>query len=378
MRSPRYLAIGVVALLSAMLAGQYLAPPTTAPSEAPTTVTARTTGADRTASAPPLFDGIEEQIAAISTAASELRRVPETAPLAPAAAEEAPTQVSAPTLEPPTDGIVTASRAIEAVPAMQEVAAPDPAQRPAYNELAPPVVTAQTAVVLDENSMAVLYGKGEHHRRAPASLTKIVTAALAVQLGNPADRVHNGIDAREMPGSSLMGILPGDEFTLEDLLYGLMLMSGNDAARSIAEHVAGSEALFVHWMNTLVERLGLENSHFTDPHGLGGPDHYSSAYDLAVLARYGMQFDLFRSLANARTWEARGSRAISMTNLNPFMDVYPGGDGVKTGFTYEAGPTFIGSAVRDGRRLYVVLLDSQDRFGEAGALLNWAFDAYRW
>ena len=245
-------------------------------------------------------------------------------------------------------------------------------------EASPPSVTARNAVVLDEQSLAVLYDKGANERRAPASLTKIVTAALAVQHGNLDELVLNSVDAYDMPGSSLILIRPGDAFTLRDLLYGMMLRSGNDAAIAIGRHLAVNAATFVDHMNELVERLGLQDTHFIDPHGLGGRGHYSSAYELAILARYGIQFPDFATVAGARTWKAQGSRTIDMNNLNPFMELYPGADGLKTGFTYAAGPTFIGSAVRNGKRLYVVLLNSADRWGDAAALLDCAFANHTW
>jgi D-alanyl-D-alanine carboxypeptidase (penicillin-binding protein 5/6) len=249
---------------------------------------------------------------------------------------------------------------------------------PHSRQLPPPDITARSAVVLDEPSMAVLYDKDARERRAPASLTKVVTAAIAVQHGDLDHVAVNTIDARDMPGSSLMGLRPDDEFALRDLLYGMMLRSGNDAARAIALELAPSEEDFVQQMNLLVMRLGLRDTHFTDPHGLGGVQHYSTAYDLAILARYAMQFPELSTVVNARAWTAEGSRTVQMKNLNPFMDLYEGGDGMKTGYTEAAGPTFIGSAVHNGHRLYVVLLNSSDRWSDAAALLDWAFENHIW
>lgn len=243
----------------------------------------------------------------------------------------------------------------------------------------PPPSTASAVVVLDEASMSVLVQRAPNERMAPASLTKVATAALAVQSERLDETVHNTVESWAMPGSSLMGLHPGDHFSLRDLVYGLMLPSGNDAALSIGRHLAGGDALFVYYLNKMVERLGLQNTHFTDAHGLGGPDHYSSALDLALLTRYAMQNPEFRQVAGASEWTATGSRTISMSSyVGPFIEWVEGADGGKTGFTYEAGPTFIGSATRDGHRLYVVLLNSVDRFGEAGALLDWAFQNHTW
>jgi len=336
------------------------------PDLAPPTTTGNTINATRRVATP-----------VVSTAIAVLGR-PRHAPDHPAVAmlEVAFAQAAAALALPPTAPLAQAV-APPPVLAPRTIAATN-SRSSTVRVATPPSVTARNAVVLDEQSLAVLYDKGANERRAPASLTKIVTAALAVQHGNLDDLVLNTVDAYDMPGSSLMLIRPGDAFTLRDLLYGMMLRSGNDAAIAIGRHLAVNDATFVDHMNELVDRLGLQDTHFIDPHGLGGRGHYSSAYDLAILARYGMQFPDFATVAGARTWKAQGSRTIDMSNLNPFMKLYPGADGLKTGFTYAAGPTFIGSAVRNGKRLYVVLLNSSDRWGDAVALLDWAFANHTW
>ena len=169
----------------------------------------------------------------------------------------------------------------------------------------PPRITADMAVVIDERSGAILYGRDEHREVAPASLTKIVTAMVALEMGNPSARVTVDVDSRVMWDSTVMGLRPGEEVSLEDLLYGLMLPSGNDAAIAIARHVArGNEGLFADLMNAKVHQLGLRHSHFVNPHGLDADRHYSSAYDMAMLARQGMRHPLFRQLAAAKEWEA--------------------------------------------------------------------------
>ena len=186
------------------------------------------------------------------------------------------------------------------------------------------------------------------------------------------------IDGRNMPGSSLMGLRPGDCFQMRDLVHGLMLRSGNDAALAIARYQAGSDSAFVHQMNTLLQRLGLTDSHFENPHGLDRPGHVASAYDLAVLARYGMQLPEFRETVATRVWTANGNRTLTMYNINGFLNSYEDADGVKTGFTDDAGRTFVGSATRDGHQLYVVLLNSSNRYSQAAELLDWAFDNHQW
>jgi D-alanyl-D-alanine carboxypeptidase len=175
-----------------------------------------------------------------------------------------------------------------------------------------------------------------------------------------------------------MGLKVGDCFRLRDLVRGMMLKSGNDAALAIGRYQAGSDDAFVHQMNTLLTRLGLSESHFANPHGLDADGHVASAYDLALLARYGMQLPEFLETVSSSSWTARGNRTLTMYNINGFLAAYDGADGVKTGFTDDAGRTFVGSATRDGHRLYVVLMDAGNRYSEAGALLDWAFDNHTW
>lgn len=320
------------------------------------------------ATAPPVVHDFTEALQSVVDAASSAWAMPEVARL------NVPDRALAPRVAPPppssNDGLqpVTVSARLAAPASPAEPTAPPP-----------PGVTASAAVVIDDASLAVLYGKREHERRGPASLTKLATAALAVQLGDLHATVESTVDSREMPGSSLMGVLPGDSYSLEDLLYGMLLVSGNDAARVIARDIAGTEARFVHWMNEMCRRIGLEDTRFVDPHGLGGAGHYSSAFDMALLARYAMQFEDIARISATRDWITSGSRPIALHNfVNGFLTSYPGAEGLKTGFTTEAGPTFVGAATRDGHRLYVVLLNSEDRFGEAAALLDWAFDSHAW
>jgi serine-type D-Ala-D-Ala carboxypeptidase (penicillin-binding protein 5/6) len=251
---------------------------------------------------------------------------------------------------------------------------------PALREAAPvvPGVSALSAIILDEASMEVLYEKNGFARRGPASTTKIITAILAAEYGDLEDTVVSDVDARDMPGSSVMGLRKGDEFSLQDMLYGLMLPSGNDAALAIGRHLAGNDRAFAEQMTQLSRRLGLTGSNFTNAHGLSHPDHYTTAYDMAVMARYLMTFPVLREVVASTSYTAKGSRTISMRTGNALLFNYNGADGVKTGFTYRSGKTYVGSAVRDGHRIYVVLMNSPNRESDAKALLDWAFNSYDW
>ena len=249
---------------------------------------------------------------------------------------------------------------------------------PPSNGVAAPEVSALAALVMDEASGAVLFEKEADRRLGPASLTKIATAILAIESGDLDRDILVDFERSELRRSTLMGIESGDEFSMQDLLYGLMLPSGNDAALAIGRAVSGSDGAFVEAMNGLAARLGLADTHFVNPHGLGRPGHHSSARDLAVLARYAMSIPEFQPLASTRYWVAEGSRTIGMGNLNPMLGAYTGADGVKTGYTRSSGKTLIVSATRDGHRVYVVLLNAPERENDARLLLDWALGNHTW
>jgi D-alanyl-D-alanine carboxypeptidase (penicillin-binding protein 5/6) len=177
-------------------------------------------------------------------------------------------------------------------------------------------------------------------------------------------------------GSSIMGLSPGQRLTVRTLLYGLMLPSGNDAAEQLARGIAESREQFVGWMNALAtDDLGLANTHFTNPHGLDADGHYSSAYDLAQLARRAMRDDVFRDIVATPRIRTEG---LVLEGHNPLIGVYPGADGIKTGSTDAAGLAIVGSAVRGGHRVYVVVLHSEDLLADCTALFDWAWKSFTW
>lgn len=242
----------------------------------------------------------------------------------------------------------------------------------------PQTPTAESAVVVDGESGVVLYAKSAHTRLAQASTTKIMTAVVAIENGRLDDRVTVDVDSGQLyltTESTVMGLKPGQTVTLQTLLYGLMLSSGNDAAIAISKHVAGSEAKFVEMMNAKAKALGLRDTQFKNPHGLDADGHYSTAYDLAQLARYAMQNPTFATISSARRWSADG---FDLWNLNKLLATYAGADGVKPGFTDNAGRCLVGSAVRDGRRVFVTVLHSEDTTADSKSLLDYTFDGFRW
>ena len=245
---------------------------------------------------------------------------------------------------------------------------------PDFAEL-PPAITARAAAVVEGSCGAFLYGRNPHERLPPASLVKLATALIAVERSNPEEEVDIGVDSAalvEETGSTVMGLQPGLRLTLRDLLYGLLLPSGNDAALAIAEHIAGSVPAFVRLMNQRARELGLRDIHFTNPHGLDEPGLYASAADLALLGRYVMANSTLAQIVATRAWQPSWD-GPPLWNGNGLLDAYPGLDGLKVGYTEKAGQTMVATAERDGRRLFVAVLGSRDRYTDVWRLLDWAF-----
>ncbi len=237
-----------------------------------------------------------------------------------------------------------------------------------------PEVGAKAFAIVDGSTGTLLAGKEPHRRLPPASTTKIATAIVALERGRLEDMVSIDVDAQELGDSSLMGLVRGDSLSLRDLLYGLLLPSGNDAAIAIARHIAGSEERFVALMNAKVEELGLRDTHFVNPHGLDDADHYSSAYDLSLLARYAMNNPTFATIVATREYTASGQlRGYQMYNTNHLLFRYAGVDGVKTGYHERALQTLVASASRDDRRVFATVLGSNDRIGDTIPLLDYFF-----
>ena len=239
----------------------------------------------------------------------------------------------------------------------------------------PPRVSAQGAAVIEQGCGALLYGHNAHKQLRPASLTKIVTALVAVEQAQPTDVVDVRVNSallRASTRSSVMGLEPGQRLPLRDLLYGLLLPSGNDAAIAIAEHVGGTVPAFVSLMNGKVQELGLRNTRFANPHGLDERGLYTSAYDIAVLGRELLAHPELAKIVATKTYQPSWDGA-PVWNGNKLLYEYPGAVGVKTGLTVQAGQTLVAAAKRDGRTIVVSVLSSGDRYTDATALLNWAF-----
>ncbi|MCL4466392.1 MAG: D-alanyl-D-alanine carboxypeptidase [Chloroflexi bacterium] len=254
-----------------------------------------------------------------------------------------------------------------------------PSQVTAMPAVRPPAVEGEAWALIDASSGEMVAGVNAHERLRPASTTKIATAIVALEQGRLDDVVRVDVDSRQMADDSVMGLVPGEVLTLRDLLYGLMLPSGNDAALAIARHVGGSEQRFVALMNAKAAELGLRDTHFVNPHGRDADDHYVSAYDLARLGRYAMQNPEFVAIVTARTYKAEGAiKTYELQNHNPLFDRYEGVDGIKTGYDDAAGQTYVASATRAGHRVVLSLLRSPDRLADAVPLLDYFFETYVW
>ncbi len=244
---------------------------------------------------------------------------------------------------------------------------------------APPRVSAPHVAVVDEASGNLLYAQDAFSRQPPASITKIVTTIVALERGPDIQTMFTtSVSATALvscDGSSVMGLEPDDHVRLETLLYGMMLPSGNDAAEQVAVSLAGSRERYVTWMNERVASLHLRDTHFVTPSGMDSDEHYSSAYDMAMLGRYAMQNPEFRTLAATPRFVGDD---YYMHNLNPLLGSYPGADGVKIGYTEIAGRTIVASATRDGHRVYVALLGSRNLGGDCIALFDWVWKSFRW
>ena len=235
-----------------------------------------------------------------------------------------------------------------------------------------PEVSAQGVVVWDDRADRALYTKNPHERFAPASITKIMTAIVAIERGDLDEIVSIQIDAEELAArtdSTTMRLYPGERLSLRNLLYGLMLPSGNDAAIEIARHIGGSEPAFVDLMNAKAEQLGMVNSRYMNPHGLDEDGHYTTAHDMTLLGRYAMQNPVFAEIVGTRArvfYGYDGRKLYQLGNLDRLVG-RDGYEGIKIGFTENALSTYVGSVRRNGRRLYVTLLRSQ----------GWSWDAQR-
>lgn len=233
-------------------------------------------------------------------------------------------------------------------------------------------ISAQKAIVTDATTGTVLFERNAEAQSLIASTTKIMTALLVCQQCNVLDRMKIPAQAVGIEGSS-MYLREGEILTLQELLYGLMLSSGNDAAVALAIYCGGTVEGFTEQMNDKARVLGLKHTHFANPNGLDAPDNYSCASDLALLAAYAMENPIFAKTVSTKTVKA-GNRYLR--NHNKLLWMVEGADGVKTGYTKAAGRILVSSAQRQGRRLVAVTIQAPNDWEDHKYLLNKGFSEY--
>ncbi len=234
-------------------------------------------------------------------------------------------------------------------------------------------LSAQSAILLDAQTGRVLLERNADKRSLIASTTKIMTALVVCEQCNVLDRVRIPKEAVGIEGSS-MYLQEGEILTVQELLYGLMLRSGNDAATALAIYCGGTVEGFAQLMNDKAHRLQLRDTHFENPHGLDSPGHYSTARDLGVLTAYAMKNPIFAKTVSTKSVTI-GDRVLQ--NHNKLLWQLDGADGVKTGYTKAAGRILVSSATRQGRRLVAVTLNAPNDWADHKAMMEMGFRDYQ-
>ena len=250
---------------------------------------------------------------------------------------------------------------------------------PYWNGMEPPVLTAQSAIVFDPDSGTLLYQKNIDSALPPASTTKIMTALIALD-AYPLDQVLTVRTAPQVAGNKIK-LVSGEQMTVHNLLYGMLVASANDAAVTLAENYPDGYDGFVAAMNRKAAQLNLNATHFSDVDGVGSADHYSSVHDLVILTKEAFKSDFFRQLVNTQTvliTDISGKNEYQLSSTNLLLGKVEGVSGVKTGWTEDAGECLVTYVERNGHRLFLAVLGSADRFGESEKLINWSYSAHDW
>ncbi len=245
---------------------------------------------------------------------------------------------------------------------------------------AEPELVGEAAALIDSRNGQLLFEKNSTKRMYPASTTKILTAIIALERGNLDDIVSIPRVACNIEGSAI-GLQEEERITLNDLLYALMLNSGNDTAVAIACHIGGSVEEFTRMMNELAVRIGAENSNFKNPNGLPDPDHYTTARDMALIAHYAMQNPEFRKIVSTRSTTIQRDvpdAQIYLENSNKLLWNYDGTIGIKTGYTNDARQCLVSAAARQDREMIAVVFKSEGNniWSDSRALLDYGFNEF--
>lgn len=238
--------------------------------------------------------------------------------------------------------------------------------------------SAKSMIVIETSHNKVLYEQNAYQKLAMASTTKIMTAIVVLDYCRLNDIVRVDAKAVGVEGTSIY-LQKDEELTVEQLLYGLMLQSGNDCAAALAIHTAGSVEEFANMMNDKAKRIGANDSNFVNPHGLDHKEHYTTAYDLAIIASYGMKNEDFKRIVGTKKveipWAGRDYNRI-VVNKNKILSRYKGGTGIKTGYTGRAGRCLVSSAEREGMELICVVLNCGPMFEESMKYMDMMFNKY--
>jgi len=240
---------------------------------------------------------------------------------------------------------------------------------------APIELTAKSAIVMDARTGKVLYARDAESKRYPASTTKMMTLIVALEHGNLDEMVTTSQNASSTEGSSLW-LSPGEQLKLMDMLYGIMLISGNDATVAVAEHISGSVEKFAKLMTEKAHAIGATNTNFTNSSGLPDPNHITTAHDLAKIAAYGYKNPIFSQIVSTQKkiipWPGK-DHDRELYNENKMLWLFDGGNGVKTGYTDAAGRCLVSAAKRNDIQLVAVVLDSDHMWDDSIALLDYGF-----
>ncbi|MBO7310930.1 MAG: D-alanyl-D-alanine carboxypeptidase, partial [Clostridia bacterium] len=239
-------------------------------------------------------------------------------------------------------------------------------------------VSAHSAILMDADSGMVMLEKNAHNRMGMASTTKIMTALTVLRLCDVSKTVSIPREAIQTEGSSVY-LCEGEQMTIEQLLYALLLASANDAAVALAVTVCGSVERFADQMNAYAEELGLSDTHFTNPHGLAEDDHYTTAYDLAIISKKALESELLRGIFSTYKHEIPFNGEPNkrlVVNHNKLLRSYDGAIGIKTGFTKSTGRCLVSAAEREGLTLICVTLNAPDDWRDHSSMLNYGFENY--
>ena len=243
-----------------------------------------------------------------------------------------------------------------------------------------PTINSRAAIVYERSSGKILYGKEENEKRKMASTTKIMTAFVVLENTNLDDIVTISSKAAGTGGSRL-GLHKDDKISIQDLLYGLLLCSGNDAAVALAEHVSGDLSNFANMMNSKATSLGLSSTHFVTPHGLDDDNHYTTAYELALITNYALKNDVFANLVKTKTYTISiNNHPKTLSNTNELLGNLDGVYGVKTGFTNGANRCLVTAVKRDNMDIICIVLGAdtkKDRTKDSINLINYSFNNFK-